>query len=188
MQIDDYYALAESRLSEYRFFHSKMVAKAAVELALKYGADVNKAKIAGILHDITKEMPENNQLQLLKDNAIMLDSVTSFNTKLLHAVSGAAYCKYVLKIDDSDIINAVRFHTTAREKMSLLEKIVFVADFISEDRKYPDVQTMRQKADLSLEQGMLYALKFVIKSLTEHESCVHPDAIDAYNEIIMKGI
>jgi len=70
----------------------------------------------------------------------------------------------------------------------LLQKIVFVADFISEDRSYPDIEVMRQEAEKSLEQGMKYALSFVIKSLVSQGRCIHPDAIDAYNEIIMKGI
>lgn len=188
MQISDYYSLAEKTLSEYRFHHSKMVAKAARELAEKYGADINKAEIAGILHDITKEEPKNNQLQLIEDNGIMLDSVTNSNEQILHAVSGSAYCEFILGIKDREILDAIRFHTTARADMSLLEKIVFIADFISEDRTYPDIEIMRQEAQISLEHGMKYALTFVIKSLVERGRCVHPDAIDAYNEIIMKGI
>ncbi len=188
MQIDCYYSLAENTLSEYRFHHSKMVAKASRELALKYGEDAEKAELAGILHDITKEMPLNNQLQLLEDNGIMLDSVTKSNEKILHAVSGAAYAEFELQIKDRDVINAIRFHTTAKANMSLLQKIVFVADFISEDRSYPDIDIMRQEAEKSLEQGMKYALSFVIKSLVSQGRCIHPDAIDAYNEIIMKGI
>lgn len=188
MQIKDYYTLAENTLSEYRFNHSKMVAKAAVELADKYGADKTNAEIAGILHDITKEMQVNNQLQLLRDNDIMLDSVTNSNEQILHAVSGAAYAEYVLGIKDKTIIDAIRYHTTARGNMSLMEKIIFVADFISDDRTYPDIDIMRLEASKSLEHGMKYALSYVIKSLVERGRCVHPDAIDAYNELIMKGI
>ncbi len=188
MQTDNYYSLIKESLSEYRRFHSEMVAKSAKELAKKYGADVEKAEIAGILHDITKEMPVNNQLQLLKDNDIMLDSVTSCNHRILHAVSGAAYCEYVLGIKDKSILDAIRFHTTARQGMSLLEKIIFVADFISDDRSYPDVEAMRLQSSISLEHGMKYALSFVIKSLIDKGDSVHPDAVNAYNEIIMKGI
>ncbi len=188
MKISECYSLAENTLSEYRFYHSKMVAKAAVNLAYKYGADANLAEIAGILHDITKEMPVNNQLQLLEDNDIILDSVTKCNEKILHAVSGAAYAEFILGIKNVDLLNAIRFHTTARAGMSLLEKIIFIADFISEDRTYPDVDVMRQEADKSLEHGMKYALTYVIGNLVDNSRCVHPDAIDAYNEIIMKGI
>lgn len=188
MEIKEYYNLIENTLSEYRYHHSVMVAKSAVELAKKYNVDVKRAEVAGVLHDITKEMSVNNQLQLLADNGIMLDSVTKCNEQVIHAVSGAAYIEHVLKIDDKEIINAVRFHTTARGGMSLLEKIVFVADFISADRTYPDIDEMRHQADISLEHGMKYALSYVISSLVSKGRCVHPDAIDAYNEIIMKGI
>ena len=186
--LSEYYKLAEKSMSEYRFIHSCGVAKAAVKLAEKYGVDPVKAETAGILHDITKEMPVNNQLQLLKDNGIMLDGVTNFNTKILHAVSGAAFCRFSLGICDDEIINAVRYHTTAKANMSLLEKIIFVADFISEDRNYPDIHVMREEAEKSLEHGMKYALSYVIADLVSKKACVHPDAIDAYNEIIMKGI
>lgn len=188
MDINNYYSLAENTLSEYRFNHSKMVAKAAVQLAEKYGEDSTKAELCGILHDITKEMSVNYQLQLLSDNGIMLDSVTSCNHKILHAVSGAAYCEFVLGIKDLEVLGAVRYHTTAKADMSLLEKIVFVADFISEDRSYPDVDVMRAEASKSLEHGMKYALSFVIKDLVSKGRCVHPDALNAYNELIMKGI
>lgn len=188
MQIDYYYSLAQKNLSDYRYNHSKMVAKAAVELAEKYGEDKYKAELAGILHDITKEMPLNNQLQILADNGIMLDSVTKSNEKILHAVSGAAYAEFILKINDPDVLNAIRFHTTAKADMSLLQKIIFVADFISEDRTYPDIDIMRLEAQKSLEHGMKYALSYVINSLVINGRCVHPDAIDAYNELIMKGI
>lgn len=188
MKLSDYYSLAQNTLSEYRFYHSKMVAKAAKELAMKYGVDAEKAELAGILHDITKEMPLNNQLQLLQDNDIMLDSVTKSNSQILHAVSGAVYCEFVLGVKDKEVFDAIRFHTTARANMSLLEKIVFIADFISDDRTYPDIEIMRQEAQKSLEHGMKYALSYVIGSLVERGRCVHPDAIDAYNEIIMKGI
>lgn len=188
MNINDYYSLAEKTLSKYRFNHSKMVAKAAKSLAAKFGADELSAETAGILHDITKEMPVNNQLQLLQDNGIMLDDVTKHSEAILHAVSGAAFIEYKLSVEDKDILNAVRFHTTARASMSLLEKIVFIADFISEDRSYPDVDQMRTEATISLEHGMKYALRFVISDLAKKGRCIHPDAIDAYNEIIMKGI
>ena len=188
MNINDYYALAESALSEYRFNHSKMVAKAAKALADKYGEDERLAETAGILHDITKEMPVNIQLQLLEDNGIMLNDVTKHSEAILHAVSGAAYIEHQLGIDNKDIQNAVRYHTTARANMSLLEKIVFIADFISEDRNYPDVDVMRSEAEISLEHGMKYALRFVISDLAKKGRCIHPDAVDAYNEIIMKGI
>ena len=89
--------------------------------------------------------------------------------------------KEVLKINNTELISAIRYHTTAKRDMSLLEKIIYVADFTSADRNYPDVNVMRALADKSLEEAMIYALKYTIPKLLECDSAVHPDTLDAYN-------
>ena len=104
-------------------------------------------------------------------------------------MSGAEYIKYKMNIDDSEIYLAVRYHTTGRAGMSLIEKIIYVADFISAERDYDDVDVMRALAAQSLEKAMLYALKYTITSLVKKGSTVHADSVAAYNELIlnMKG-
>ena len=99
------------------------------------------------------------------------------------------YIKYKMNIDDSEIYLAVRYHTTGRAGMSLIEKIIYVADFISAERDYEDVDVMRALAAQSLEKAMLYALKYTITSLVKKGSTVHADSVAAYNELIlnMKG-
>ena len=188
MDVNDYYELAKKTLSERRFIHSVNVAKAAVRLAEKYGEDVQKAETAGILHDITKELNIENQLQLIESGGIILDDVCKKSPQLFHAITGMVYCRDVLGITDSDILNAIRFHTTARAEMSLLEKIVFIADFISDEREYPDVDVMRAECEKSLEAGMLYGLGFVIPDLVKRNRAVHPDAIAAYNELVLSRL
>ncbi len=185
MKISDYYELAKNSLSETRFTHSKNVAKAAVRLAEKYGADTEKAEIAGILHDITKELNLENQLQIIESGGIILDDICKNSPQLLHAITGMVYCRDELGINDTDILNAVRYHTTARADMSLLEKILFVADFISDERDYPDVGIMRAECERSLEDGILYGLGFVIPDLVKRKRAIHPDALAAFNELIL---
>lgn len=185
MKIDSYYELAEKRLGERRYNHSKNVAAAAVRLAKKYGEDPIKAEIAGILHDITKEVKTENQLQIVESGGIILDDVCKKSPQLLHAITGMIYCRDTLGIDDEDILNAIRYHTTGRASMSLLEKIIFIADFISDERDYPDVDIMRRECDKSLEDGMLYGLGFVIPDLVSKKRAIHPDAIAAYNELVL---
>ncbi len=188
MKINEYYELAQSRLSEKRYTHSKNVAAAAVQLAKKYGADPLVAETAGILHDITKEVIVENQLQMVESGGIILDDVCKNSPQLLHAITGMVYCRDILGITDQDVLNAIRYHTTARAGMSLLEKIIFIADFISEERDYPDVDIMRAESAKSLENGMLYGLGFVIPDLVKRNRLIHPDALAAFNELVLTKI
>ncbi|MBQ9742704.1 MAG: bis(5'-nucleosyl)-tetraphosphatase (symmetrical) YqeK [Ruminococcus sp.] len=185
MNFEKYYKLAESRLSNRRYTHSVNVAAAAVKLAKKYGCDVQKAELAGILHDITKETDAENQLQIINAGGIILDDVSKSSPQLYHAISGMVYCRDTLGIDDEDILNSIRYHTTARAGMSLLEKIIFTADFISDERDYEDVDVMRARCEVSLEEGMLYGLGFVIPDIVRKERAIHPDALSAYNELVL---
>ena len=136
--------LIRSKLNADRFNHSLNVADSAKELALSYGADADKAYTAGLLHDVMKNASEEEQLGVLSEAGIELMPVERENKKLWHAIAGAAYVKFVMGIDDRDIIRAVRYHTTGRSGMSLLERIVYLADYISADRNYNGVEDMRR--------------------------------------------
>ena len=179
--------IIRKRESDYRFLHSLEVAKSAEYLAKRYGADEEKARVAGILHDVMKDVSGTEQLQILKDFGILLDAVEQNAPKLWHARSGAAFIEHILKIEDADLINAVRYHTTARAGMSLLEKVVFIADFISADRTYGDVDVMRRLADESLEAAMGYALRYTVCDLQKKGAAVHPDTQAALQEIEQGG-
>lgn len=178
--------LIKSRLKEKRFEHSLNVADSARELALKYGADPEKAYTAGLLHDVMKNASEQEQMAVLLDSGIELTPVELANKKLWHAVAGAAYVRNVMGIDDREIILAVRYHTTGRADMTLLEKIVYLADYISAERDFNGVETMRKMCSTSMESGMEFALVFGIPDLVSKGKVIHPDSIDLYNEIIMK--
>ena len=184
MDYNNYKEILKSRLNEKRYFHSLCVADEAKRLAEKYGADTEKAYLAGLLHDITKNTDENEQLQIFKDFDIIPDRITKNSLKLWHAVSGAAYIENVLGIKDPDIISAVRYHTTARQDMSLLEKILYLADFTSFDRDYDDVAVMRKKVDESLGSAMRYALSYTITELVGKQAPIHPDTVAAFNQIM----
>ena len=185
MNLDDYKKIIKSRMSDYRYTHSVNVSREAVRLAKKYGADTEKASLAGILHDITKETPKEEQLQIMTDGGIILDNVQKNSSKLWHGISGSVYIRDVLNITDEDILNAVRYHTTGRAGMSLLEKIIFIADFTSAERDYNGVKTMRKKADKALENAMLYGLQFTLKDLSKRAMIIPPDALACYNEIVI---
>ena len=182
---EQFVEIIRSRLSDYRFRHSLCVADEAKRLALRYGADPDKAYTAGILHDIMKDTAPEAQLQILEDFAILLDEIERDSPTLWHARSGAVFLQHILGIADEDILRAVRYHTTGRAGMSLLEKVLFVADFTSADRDYPDVDVMRRLADRSLEEAMRYGIDYTIRDLTERGRTVHPDTIEAYHDIVL---
>lgn len=173
----------KKRLSEYRFYHSLNVADEAKRLALKYGADPEKAYTAGLVHDIMKDTPKNEQLKLFEKYNIKLTPVELESPKTWHAMSGEAYLRNELNVTDEEILKAVRYHTTARAGMSLLEKVLYIADYTSAERNYDDVDVMREKADRSLEEAMLYGLQFTINEMVTEGRAVHPDSIHAYNEV-----
>ena len=126
LNINDYKQIIKPMMSEHRYIHSVNVSKEAKRLAKIYGADEEKAVTAGILHDITKELDKQEQLQIIHSGGIILDNIQKDAPKLWHGISGSVYINKQLNIDDEDIINAIRYHTTGRANMSLLEKIIFV--------------------------------------------------------------
>jgi putative HD superfamily hydrolase of NAD metabolism len=173
------------RLSDYRFIHSVNVSKEAVRLAKKYGCDEDKAELAGLLHDVMKDAGKKEQLAIIEQYGVVLNEVELQAPKLWHAIAGAVYVKKVLKINDKDIVNAVRYHTTARAGMTLLEKIIYIADYTSEERDYKGVEKMRKACNISLEYAMEEALAFGIAVRAEEHTAIHPDTFDAYNEIVL---
>ena len=181
---EQFIEIIRRRLSDYRYRHSLCVADEAVRLARRYGADEQKAYTAGILHDIMKDTDAKTQLQILADFAILLDEVEQSSPTLWHARAGEAFIRHILELTDEEILSAVRYHTTGRAGMSLLEKILFVADFTSADRTYDDVDEMRRLSDVSLEAAMEYGIAYTIHDLLNKGRAVHPDTLAAYNEII----
>lgn len=186
MNLDSYKKIIKDRMGEKRYIHSVNVAKQAVKLARIYGCNEEKAMIAGILHDVTKETPFDEQLKIISEGGIILDEIEKTSQKLWHSISGSVYIQNNLGIDDNDIINAIRFHTTGRKGMSLLEKIIFVADFTGDERNYDGVDIMRNKALNSLEEAMIYGLQFTLKDLSSRALTIHPNALSCYNELILK--
>ncbi len=183
---EQYKEIIRRRLGDYRYHHSLCVADEAKRLALRYGADEKQAYTAGLLHDIMKDTDRKSQLQILTDFGILLDEVEQQVDKLWHAKVGAAFLEHILQVKDRALLDAVRYHTTGRAGMSLLEKIVFVADFTSADRRYPDVDEVRRLSDVSLEETMIYAIDYTIRDLLNKGQAIHPDTLAAYNERILE--
>lgn len=172
-------------MGDYRYIHSCNVAEEAVILAKLYGCDEEKAYTAGILHDITKEFSKEEQLQIIRDGGIILDDVQKNAPKLWHSVSGSVYIQTHLGLTDEDVINAIRYHTTGRANMSLLEKIIYTADYTSAERSYNGADVMREKSRNSLEEAMIFSCQFTLQNLSEKQAAIHPDQLFCYNDLVL---
>lgn len=183
----EFIAAIQEKLRPERFTHSLNVAKEAERLAKKYGADPQKAYTAGILHDIMKNSPPEEQLSIMEQAGVTLTADERANPKLWHAMAGEAYARAALHVQDEEILRAIRYHTTARAGMSVLEKVLYIADFISADRDYDGVENMRKAAEMNLESAMLEGMRFCIVDLVQTGQVIHTDSVEAYNEIIISA-
>ena len=187
LSYDEIKKILEKRLNEKRYFHSLCVADEAKRLAEKYGGNAEKCYLAGLIHDITKNTSDEEHLQIFETFGIILTDVEKNAKKLWHAMSGTAYIRYVLNIADEEVLDAVRYHTTAKADMSLTAKILYLADFTSRDRDYDDVDEIRRLVDISLNDALIYALKYSITDLVGRSRAIHPDTLAAYNQIVLIG-
>lgn len=173
-------------LGEYRLFHSRCVAQAAQELAERYfpqSLDSHKAKLAGLLHDICKDMPKEEQCRWMEYYGPVSDPLILHSPSLWHGFAGASYLRKKHGVSDEDFLNAVRYHTTARKDMSQLEQVVYLADYISMDRDYPDVEKMRAACRDSVLAGMRYSLRYTLGMLSGSGRVINRDTWEAYNEV-----
>lgn len=178
-------AYLKENLKEGRFRHSISVKDTAVRLAEIYGADLEKAKIAGLIHDCAKYVDIQNMLNIIEkygDNNI---NGCLKIPAILHAPVGAYIAKDTMEVYDKDILNAIAYHTTGRKNMSLLEKIIYLADYIEPFRSFPGVEDVRKLAyNGDLDKAMLLSFDNTIKYIVERGQLLHKDTIEARNYIL----
>ena len=171
-------------LSPVRAKHVLLTEKAAIELAIHYGADVQKASVGALLHDITKEKTVQEQLEICKKYGLVLSPLELIETKTIHQLTGFAVAKNEYLVYDEDILNAVKHHTTARENMSLLEKIIFIADYIEDSRDFKGVEEIRKAAFEDIDKAMLLGLSATMKKIIKKGRTLHLNTVNAYNYLI----
>lgn len=176
----DYKELIRPRMTEHRFRHSCAVAERARHLALRWHADPEKAFVAGMVHDICKDIPKEEQLKCICENGIIPDDVLMSNPSLWHSLAGSLYLPSV-GVDDPDILSAVRYHTSARADMTLLEEIIYMADLTSADRRYHDIEHVRRLCESSLHKATFYALQYIVGDLARQARPISRDTWEAYN-------
>lgn len=170
--------VALSYLKYKRIPHVLGTEQEAIRLAERYGADVEKARVAALLHDCTKKLDMEEQLALCRQYGIELDELEQKALKLLHAKTGAAIARDVFGVDE-EIYNAIWWHTTGHAHMTLLEKIIYLADYIEPSRDFPGVDKLRKVCYEDLNKGLLLGLEMSIQEMTDMGNPVHRATVEA---------
>ncbi|MBC5995661.1 HD domain-containing protein [Romboutsia ilealis] len=172
-------------LPERRMQHSLNVANCAVKLCDIYDCDKEKAYIAGITHDCAKYLNNDQVDYYVKKYNINLDEYEMNNLALSHSIIGSYIAQYEFKINDIEIIDAIRYHTTGKENMSLLEKIIYMADLIEESRNFPNVDLLRNLSySGKLDEALLISFDNTIKFVIGNKQLIHPRTVSARNYIM----
>jgi nicotinate-nucleotide adenylyltransferase len=170
--------IALSYLKHKRIPHVLGTEQEAIRLAQRYGADVEKARRAALLHDCTKKLEMEEQLALCETYGMELDELEQVALKLLHSKTGAAIARDVFGVDD-EIYSAIYYHTTGRAGMTLLEKIIYLADYIEPTRDFPDVDVLRKACYEDLDKGLLLGLEMSIEEMQRMGNPVHHATVEA---------
>lgn len=172
----------ENYLSEKRKRHTYAVALEAATLASLYNVDPEKAELAALFHDMFRGKSQETLDDYVRK--LNLDPYYLGNANLSHGKIAAIIMKQDYNIEDQDMINAVAFHTTGRAKMSHLEKIIYLADVIEPNRKYPGIMTIKKTAYKNLDQACLMAFEHSINYIKNNGNHLDPDTIKARNYLV----
>jgi len=178
-------ARVRAQMHDKRYQHTLGVAESARQLALQFGADAQKAELAGLLHDYCKCWPVAKMQEILIRHD-MPKELLQGDKELWHAFAGAIVIQNELGVTDPDIIQAVRYHTTGRVGMTLLEKVICVADYIEPNRDFPGVEMIRALAHKDLDVALATALGGTIQFLIEKQKTVYPLTLLAYNDLVSR--
>lgn len=174
----------KERLSEKRYEHSLNVKKTAVKLSETYKGEVEKAALAGLVHDCAKHMSDDEILSLADKNGIFVDEVSRLNPKLLHGNVGSVVAKKIMGVFDQEVLSAIACHTTGKKNMNLLEKIIYIADYIEPARNFQGVEELRKKAFIDLDGAILDAFNNTIQVVINRGQLLHLNTIEGRNYLV----
>ena len=177
--------IVKSKMSFKRFTHTLGVVEMSEKLAKMYNADIEKCKVAALLHDICKEMDMEYIKNICKNNFMNeLSEEDLENNEILHGFAGAYYVKTELGINAKEILNAIKYHTVGAKNMTLVEKIVYIADAIEYGRNYPSVVEIREETFKNLDKGILMEIEHKEKYLESIGKKSHPNTYKFKKEIL----
>lgn len=175
-------------LTDKRYIHTQGVAEEAVKLAEHYGTNKDKALVAALLHDCAKCHTNDQIIKMCKNYGVYLDDIMKARPIIAHGFLGAEVAKKEYNINDEEIINAIKYHTTGKANMSLIEKIVYAADCIEPNRDaYPGLEDVRKLAYVDIDKALIKALNNTIDENKSNGRLIHPLSYEALEYLIKKG-
>lgn len=173
----------QQQMPKKRWQHTFGTMQSAVELARRFGGDPDKAELAALLHDYCKYWPVERQAEVLREKGAQKD-LFEYESNIWHGPAAAEAVRDELGITDEEVLDAVRWHTSGRETMTLLDKIVCLADYIEPGRDFPDVHKIRKLAKHSLEEALLAGFDTTISFLLEKKAKIYPLSVFSRNSLI----
>lgn len=173
-------------VSEKRFLHSLGVRDTAVLLAERYGVDAEKARIAGVLHDCAKDIPKSEAFRMCDEAGISLKPVCYIEKGLVHSYLGAHIAKTEFGVSDSEILEAIYYHTTGHEDMPLLTKIIYLSDIIEPGRNVPNVEELRRIAMEDIDEALILSINQTISHVLQKGSVLDTDTVAARNFLVQQ--
>lgn len=177
----------KSLLDSERYIHSLGVEKEAVKLGERYDIDIEKCKIAALIHDCQKNLKDEELMEKALFYGINIDKIQKKSPQLLHGPVGALYSRQQFEINDEDILNAVYYHTTGRDNMSMLEKIIYIADIIEENRDYfKGLDEIREQAYIDINKALIMSADSTITYVIQRKNLIHPLTIEFRNSLLLE--
>jgi predicted HD superfamily hydrolase involved in NAD metabolism len=178
-------ALVEREMPAKRWRHTLGVIESAVVLAERFGGDAEKARIAAVLHDVAKYWPVDRQREAvaLDGDAAGLDTLLYYK-ELWHSHAGAYVARRDFGVDDDEVLDAIRYHTSGRPGMTLLEKIVCLADYIEPGRDFPGVEQLRELSESSLEEALVAGFDGTLRFLIDQGKLIYPLTVLTRNDLL----
>ena len=186
MEYHEILVILTKELRPARFRHSRDVSRTAVRLAECWGVDVERARLAGILHDCARNLKGEELLSTALSNGLFLKDIEILQPALIHAPLGAILAQWRFGVSDPEILQAIRRHTTGAAHMSQLDKIIYLADCIEPGRNYDEVQQPRELAEKNLDAAVLVAYDHSIRFVLDGGGLLHPDTIEGRNSLLME--
>jgi predicted HD superfamily hydrolase involved in NAD metabolism len=179
--------IVKEQITEHRYTHTLGVLETALKLAKVFEVDEKKAEMAAIFHDYAKFRSKEEMKKIIIEQQMSKDLLI-YNSELWHAPVGAFLVQTEVGITDLDVLDAIRFHTSGREHMTTLEKVIYVADYIEPGRHFPGVDEVRELAKESLDLALLKSLQNTISFLLKKNQAIYPDTIKTYNSLILRKL
>jgi predicted HD superfamily hydrolase involved in NAD metabolism len=186
MERDKALALVREQLTDHRYQHTLGVVDTAIELADRYGVDKYKAEMAAIFHDYAKFRAKEEMKEIIETQG-MDERLLSYNAELWHAPVGAHLVQKEAGVEDEDILDAIRFHTSGRPGMTSLEKVIYLADYIEPGRHFPGVDDVRELAKHNLEEALIASIRNTIMFLLRKNQAVFPDTFNTFNDLVLNN-